>query len=363
MHFVANILAVMKDYNALKVIQHFLGSFKDQNTLAAVCTTAFQFASKAYLTTVSIQQVCSPRRRLHRATRILWSAVRKLEFHVDSANPVLPTQYIVEKVRGLNPTRIKINSALSHGRGLKVQLLVDRVRAQMNTPPPDDLLAAQVYAKCKEVSKAAAGAALERAGYHEELAMYYLLTNDNKLAEEMRAVINVISALPLASKVKVGIARAALSKHRMDVQLSIDYLLELTKNKPVLRSDSLFGLPAALKTSAGCEPGLLHFDALPTIKFPFRLGLSGGCYISSQSLLHIAKGFRYLRTLRFQTESILTVEMMRTVVKNLPIIEEIGIRSPSAHGLLPLKNLERLHTLALFDTVTRSDLECPYVPL
>ena len=109
--FVADLLTVMKDCNAFKVIQKFLINCPDdQTSLATTCLTAFQFASKVYRPEVKISQVCSSRERSHMATRTLWSSVRNLWFHLEPKDPVLPAQYILEQTRGLNPTCITISA-------------------------------------------------------------------------------------------------------------------------------------------------------------------------------------------------------------------------------------------------------------
>ena len=157
--------------------------------------------------------------------------MRKLRFRLDSANAVLPTQYIIEKVRGLNPTHVKIDASVAHGSELKAKSIIDRVNAQMNVPPPDDSLAAQVYAKYKQISEDVVMDALATVRFHEEHAMYYLLAT-NTLAEDI-AVSNIIqitrSARPATSGfARFGLTRALVLKHGMGVQAVHD-LLEFTK--------------------------------------------------------------------------------------------------------------------------------------
>ena len=120
-----------------------------------------------------------------------------------------------------------------------------------------------MYAKYKQISEDVVMDALATVRFHEEHAMYYLLAT-NTLAEDI-AVSNVIQITRAASPAtsgfaRFGLARALVLKHGMGVQAVHD-LLEFTKKKPVVLSDSLSTLPAGLKTSAGCEPRLLHFDA------------------------------------------------------------------------------------------------------
>ena len=81
---------------------------------------------------------------------------------------------------------------------------------------------------------------------------------------------------------------------------------------------------------------------------------------SSTALLRLAESFQYLRVLSFATEESLRVDTMQTLVKHCPGIEEISIRSPSDNGLLPLTDLERLHTLALSDTNYKRVAIYPY---
>ena len=319
--FVADLLAVLKDRNVLRVLQNFLtNSFKDQASLATTSVTAFRCASNAHLTRMRFDQVCLPSKRLHMATRILWPAVHEVIFNIEPSSPDLPTQYIAQNVRGLDPTCIKFYAFTSSSDN-KVKMLVDRVKAQKNETPPDDLLAERVYTKCGEVSADVMMDALKQVEWDQEHAMYYLLAEHT--ATEDEAVQDLCRDLKsVRGSFKSSTVRAAMVKHAMDSQHAFDYLLDLSNNARTLSSDALSRLGKALKTSAGSEPRLLQ------LRFE---GISawGRLNITSQGLLRIAENFRHLRTLHFATKTILDTKTMQTLVNRCPCLEDIDILSPA----------------------------------
>ena len=364
--FVADLLAVMKDCSVMRIVQSFLAnSFKDQAHLATASTTAFRSASNTHLSVVTLSQGQYRLQRSRLAKRIQWSAVSKLRFSLQPHFFKLPTRYIAENAQGLNPTcvRITVPRELTFvpisGQTMKVKLMVARAKAHANEAPPDDLLAARLYAKHGEISEELARDALAQVEWDEELAMYYLLADNT--AKEDEVVQRVYEIFSFARP----IVRAVIAKHAPHYHRAINYLKHANQQLPrVFPAYALSRLADALDTSSGGECRLRHLQ--------FDISSESRCFtITDQGLLRIAKTFCYLQTLHFATESILGADIMQTFVDGCPCIEDITIRSPDQKGVVPLSSLKRLHTLVLLEPsmigayVLPSVLpsECPYVTL
>ena len=356
--FVADLLTAMKDYNSSRALRSFLAdSFTDQANLAATSRTAFSYVSKAYLNKMTLSQVHLPRQRLHIAKRIFWPAVSEVEFFLEPCHPKLPAQHISENARGLNPTCIKVHAFTSQSE-IKAGLIVARVKAQQGETPPDDLLAARVYAKYGEVSADVALEALDEVEWDEELAMYSLLAENT--AEEEQAVDNLCLLFSIQHGVmNRAIVRAAIVKHETQ-RRAFDYIMDLATTERTLPEEELSRLAEALEKSSGGQSQILHLHLDTMTRF--------SCFnITSRGVLTIVQNFRYLRTLRFSTDSALDTATMQALADECPRMDTICIRCPNSNGpgLVPLSRLKHLRTLALISKSSKYHVgrDCQYVAL